>query len=461
MRRPRPKQRTDEKPLLRPIGDRVEAVSSLLAKIYPVPREWLNGAATGSDGHIVKPGGSKAPIELLKCETFRELRAAWRRALRWTPGLEHGLTVMLASVASTMTVGDQLWCKIIGPASCGKSCLCEALSTNKEYVYAKSTIRGFHSGYSIDGGDDEDHSLLVLISGKTLVTKDGDTLLQSPELPRILAEARDIYDGTSRTHYRNSKSKDYEGVRTTWLLCGTSSLRSIDNSELGERFLDCVIMDEIDDELEDEILRRVVDRAEAMQIIDPDEGIIGHQDPDMGRAMQLTGGYVEWLRENADEGLSAIDFLRESKDLCMSLGKFVAYMRARPSHCQEEIAEREFSARLVIQLVRLGKCLALVLNRKSVDGLVMNRVRQVALDTSRGDVLNITEHLRDTVDGGTVDGIAVQAVMPKQKVRRLLLFSQQIGIAETFSPPKKKGMLVKKKWRLTERFQELYDSVMG
>src|SRR5690606_35550052 len=138
----------------------------------------------------------------------------------------------------------------------------EAISVNQDYVVAKSTIRGFHSGFKTDGNGEEDNSLIDQIRDKTLVTKDGDTLLQSPNLGQILSEARDLYDSTSRTHYRNKMSRDYAGVRMTWLLCGTSSLREIDQSELGERFLDCVLMDDIDDELEDAILWRVANRVD-------------------------------------------------------------------------------------------------------------------------------------------------------------------------------------------------------
>ena len=45
--------------------------------------------------------------------------------------------------------------------------MCEALSTNEEFILAKSTIRGFHSGYRLEGGgQDEDHSLIALVDGK-------------------------------------------------------------------------------------------------------------------------------------------------------------------------------------------------------------------------------------------------------------------------------------------------------
>jgi len=311
---------------------------------------------------------------------------AWGEAVLWTDGLDHGLASMLASIASTKAVGDQLWLKILGPASSGKSILCEALSTNTDHILAKSTIRGFHSGFNATGNEEEDNSLLAQLGDRTLITKDGDTLLQTPNLQQILSEARDIYDGVSRTHYRNRMSKDYVGKRMTWLLCGTSSLKKIDSSELGERFLDCVIMDRIDTELEDRVLWKVANRANENVNLETTEDLETHDEPSMANAKQLTGGYVDYLRGNAATELPLIGFSATHLRQCMSLGKFVSYMRARPSFLQEELVEREFAARLTSQLTRLGKCLAFVLNKKEVDWEVMGRVKRIALDTSRGRV---------------------------------------------------------------------------
>src|SRR5690606_14950694 len=123
----------------------------------------------------------------------------------------------------------------------------------------------------VDDGSGEDYSLISKLGGKTLVVKDGDTLLQSPNLGQILSEARDLYDTVSRSSYRTKQGgRDYQGVRMTFILCGTSSLRKIDSSELGERFLDCVIMEGIDNDLEDEILWRVANRVERNMGVEAD-----------------------------------------------------------------------------------------------------------------------------------------------------------------------------------------------
>lgn len=339
--------------------------------------------------------------------------------------------------------------------NCGKSTLCEALSTCTEYTVAKSTIRGFHSGFT--GPGQEDNSLIPVIKDKTLITKDGDTLLQSPNLGQILSEARDLYDSTSRTHYRNAVSRDYEGIRMTWLLCGTSSLRQIDASELGERFLDCVIMEGIDDDMEDEIIWRVANRAARNVSIEADGKMETRYEPELANAMQLTGGYVKWLRENAFEGLAKMEIREEALKQCAKLGKFVAFMRARPSQRQEETSEREFAARLVSQLTRLAMCLAFVFNKPSVDSAVMERVKRVAMDTSRGRTLAIVEYLQGKgPEGSLMSPLANSVNETEDNTRTLLRFLRKIGVTEFFEPSAIKGVKQRGRWRLTERLSKLY-----
>jgi len=435
------------------LSGRARALTSVLERIEPVKDDWISTAKNSK----TKPG--TVEIELLPCQKWVALINAWRKPMKWTDGLNRALAAMLASVVSTKTLGDQLWLKIIGPASCGKSTLCEAISTNKKYIVAKSTIRGFHSGFKTDGAGEEDNSLIAQLYDKTLITKDGDTLLQSPNLGQILAEARDIYDCTSRTHYRNKTSRSYEGVRMTWLLCGTSSLRSIDTSELGERFLDCVIMDGIDSDLEEDILWRVANRADRSTNYEANGKPESNQDPEMSKAMQLTGGYVSYLRENAKDLLEKVVTGKQSLRKIMKFGKFVAYLRARPSMRQEENAEREFAARLVSQHVKLAKCLAVVLNKETLDKEVLAMVRAISIDTARGRTLDILREMRkERAKGLPVKSISIRINEAENSVRKLLRFMQKIGIVERVEETthRTRGVRAVTHWRMTEEMYDLY-----
>ncbi len=590
------------------LAARLDSLNHLMRKLVPVPAKWLNGSSRASNSGVdgKPPSGT---IECIPCNEYKKLSLSWKKAMKWTAGLDHALSSMLASIASTCTVGDQLWLKVIGPAAClhgdtpiydpiaektktvkerteeclpfhvwsiqkdntikaskafpphrsfhleemfviefhsgrklkvtgnhriltgteydrvcyiqdffhihknfhlplfskiesdnnpyyeedtiksidslgqhffydfhvpgtnnywaegffhhncGKSTLCEALSVNKKHILAKSTLRGFHSGYIKEGSTkDQDNSLLSELRNKTLITKDGDTLLQSPNLPQILSEARDIYDGASRTSYRNAMSKNYEGVRMTWLLCGTSSLRSIDSSELGERFLDCVIMETIDDELEDEILSRVAYRASKNVSLETDGKVQTHYDPALVQAMSLTGGYIDFLKEDTAAKLELVDMPTRSLEKCIRLGKFVAFLRARPSIHQDENAERELASRLVSQHIRLAKCLSLVLNHNTVNEVVMKRIRRIALDTSRGVTLDITNQLY--VEELEARALAIRLGKVQTLISKLLRFLSQIGVVENFREEKVEGLRTTPKWRLTEKMNKLYSDVM-
>lgn len=428
-------------------NNRLEGLAAVLNRLHPIPQEWVSKEAVATNS-----GGS---IQCTPCTNWNTLINGWKRAMKWTDGLDHAFAFMLACVASTKSVGDQLWGKLIGPASCGKSTLCEAISVNKQYVVAKSTLRGFHSGYRETGSDKEDNSLIVQVKDKTLVTKDGDTILQAPNIGQILSEARDLYDSVSRTSYRNKASKDYEGIRMTWIIAGTSSLRALDKSELGARFLDCVIMHKIDEELEEEILWRVANKASDHVDLLADGESKGHHSPELVNAMELSGGYVTWLRENAPRVLPTIEFSNDAKRKCLDVGKFVAYMRARPSEHQKENAERELAARLVSQHVRLAKCLALVLNQPAVTDAVMARVRRVGLDTARGVVLDLTKALYESGEQGMeATGLLLYVNCTRAELGTLLRFLRAIGVVENFNTKTRKA------WRVTMTISDLYGKVV-
>lgn len=441
------------------LAARVAALDGLLGRVEPVPVDWIPGRT----GAAVSSGRVNA--ECLPCRRWEDLVLAWRKAVKWSPpgeGLDHALACVLASAASTKAAGDQLWFRVIGPASCGKSMLAEALSTNRSYVTAKSTIRGFHSGYKTDKAGDEDHSLITLIQDKTLVTKDGDTLLQAPNLTQILSEARDVYDRVSRTHYRHGVKREYANINMTWLLFGTGSLRQLDTSELGERFLDCVVYDGIPEGLEDEIALRKAYQASR----DLDHEVTGadSQDgPEMSRAKRMTGGYLGYLRDNAHRLLREARRPDEALRKCTRYAKFVACLRARPSARQAEKVEREMCFRLTSQLVRLAGCLAVVLNRPGVDDVVMGRVHRVARDTARGRSLDVVTYLYGFPDDGAeMAGVAFHLRSEEAEARRYVSFLRKIEVAEKFTPRLPDGRAAgRPRYRLTEAMTRLYEEVMG
>lgn len=449
---------TDVRDVLREapaVRDRVKRLWWMLEKIEPIPADWLGGRTPEAEAE----GGTT--LSLLPCHTWRELKGAWEQALEWHEGLDRALAVMLSVVLSTRAGGDQLWAMVIGPPACGKSTLCEAISTAVRWVTAKSTIRGFHSGYKTDMAGKEDHSLIPLIADKTLVTKDGDTLLQSPNLGQILAEARDLYDRTSRSHYRHGLKRDYQGINMTWVLCGTGALSEIDRSELGQRFIKVIIMDKIDDQMEWKILLRHAKKQDQAMDQETDGKPEHSQHPTLTRAYRLTGGYVEYLRGSSADLLKEIELSDDVYEQCALLARFVAYLRARPSKLQKETAEREFGTRLTSQFVRLAKCLCVVHNEPSPTPEIMQIVRQTALDTARGRVFKLTGLLYEAGAKGC-DARALAHIMGEvdQDVKELLVFLKKINAVELFTPKIAPLLLGEPRWRLTNSFWFVYEAVM-
>jgi hypothetical protein len=447
------------------LADRARAVGPLLAKVVPVPNEWAAGAAAGSGGMGANGRGS-VELRPMPCHSWKQLTDAWRKAMKWTEGLDRGLSVVLACALSTETRGEQIWVKLMGPPSSGKTTLVEGMATSK-YVKAVSVLTGLHSGYKSDKEGTEDHSLIAKLGGKTLVVKDGDTLLSAPNRDKILAEARDLYDGVSRSHYGHGVERSYRG-RTTMVLCGTGGLRALDASELGARYLDCVIMEGVDDDLEDEIAVRVsLSALENVRML-----ANGQADTQESRekvtAKRMTGGYLDYLREpgNAERLMAAVRLDESQLADLRAMGKFVAFMRARPSKAQDEVVEREFSTRLIEQFVRLAACIGVVMGRLKADGEVMRRVFRVARDTARGRTLDVARRLYEAavpergLETTTVAGLVGET---DERTRSLLRFMRRIGAVDSFKEPSANGVVLRSNpWRhrLSDRLRGLYRTVM-
>lgn len=422
---------------------RAAALLALEERLRPVPTDWLGGKTGGKTGQV--------QIQPLACTSWNTLRQAWMKALKWTPGLEGALVCMLSSIASTGLPGDQLWFQIISPPSGGKSTLCEGVAVAKSRVKSVSTLKGFHSGYQTDKDGTEDNSLVSRLNGMTLVLKDGDTLLQQPNLGQILAEARDVYDRVARTSYRNKVNREYEGLSLTFLLCGTGSLRGLDSSELGQRFLTWVIMEKISEELEKEVNTRKLDALRKMWY----SGTEGSRDgdgPETLLAKRLTGGYVEHLRATSGEArASLLEPSDQFLETISTLARYVAIGRARPSKTQQEDVNRELSTRVATQLFVLAGSAAMVLNLPGPDcPRVRELLRQVALHTARGRTARIMDVLAEAgKEGHEAKAVAVLAGEKSHECKDLLIFLRRIEAVEAYQPTvngKQRGAI---RYRLT------------
>jgi hypothetical protein len=434
-------------------------VGVIRPRIIPVPAEWTNlptnaKAPTASSVSGVDP-------DCIYCDNWDSVYKAWRNALQWIDGLDKALSFGLACVMSTPLVGDQLWGKIVGPPSCGKTTIMEALAVNKRYTKIVSTLTGLHSGWKTDPDGQMDHSLISKCKDKCLLVKDADTLLKDPNRDRILAELRDAYDKTSRTHYKHGINREYDQAMTV-LLAGTEAIRMIDESELGQRFLDVVVVDSIDEETERLIRRRAAHRA-AEEMCNVSDGRLTTRDNDkLVYAKQLTGGYLGYLRANVVELVNETKIDSDAIDLLGDYGEMVSFLRSRPgfNRLQDETSEREMSYRLTNQLVRLARCLAVVYNRPRVDDYTLRRCYQIAMDTGRGKVLQAFRMMYAAgTQGVNYLGLAITLAREEKDAKKLLHFLLKIGAVDqhqVFIGPSQAVSY----YRLSDRLRRLYERVI-
>lgn len=403
----------------------------------PNPILFLNNLTTKIDisPQEEEPTQPTRTIEPIPCNSFNQLLTYYQADLYFTQPLQDALAVMLASILSTPLPDDQLWIRIIGPPSSGKTTLAEALSAAPEYTYPTSVLTGLHSGYREGFHDKKDHGLIPKIKGKTLIVKDADTLNSQSNYESIMADLRDYYDGVSRSNYRNKAGKNYTNLRGTVILCGTDQLRKTNRPNLGERFLDCDIppLDETDKIL-DSAITSMLSKASRQQ-----------ETPEYARA---TMGFL-------DHKFEQLDTWRETKlkpprqstlTKIKNLAKMITLLRQKAEKDREEggIRQRvEAPTRVTKQLTKLSLLLSYILDQP-IEKEPLRITTKVARDTIQGHQTDIAQLLiTNREEGGyglTPQQIEIFLNLPLTTVRRYLNTMQLLGIIRSGDRPNNSGI---------------------
>lgn len=446
------------------VEGRVKLLESLLGQVEPVPTSWLpTGAKIRAASHA--NGNGNREIEPLPCHSWKELISSWSRAARMRTDIEDMLWAMITVVASTMQTGNQLFLQCVADAGSLKTVMCDALLVSKG-CYSLEHLTGFHSGFKGSGDEKhEDFSILARINGRAMITPEGDVMMSNPNFPELMSQARRIFDGTSGATYKNSKEdKRYTGLRTPWIMAGTPALLDRNESRLGDRFLK-IIMSQPDADERRQILRRAA-YSEMRSVVrssnhDPSSCV----DPAMLEAYRLTGGYVDYLRANITDLLSALWIDEDAlADRCGDLGELAAFLRARPNEDKTKLEThdtKELPTRLTKQLVRLAMVGAVVLNAKDVGDDVMRRVRKVAIDTASGTTFRMAAAMSANLLGLEDAEVASKANLQVERCRKLLYFMRSVGAAESRKQPKRPGHSSRDRWHLSGHLQEIWDRIVG
>lgn len=447
------------------LAERVPLLGQLLAKIQPIPDDW--GITAPINGH-----SHSKDIEALPCTSWAECYAAWKEAMELRQSLEDALSVGLAVCLSTNQKGEsQLFLQIIGDAGGGKTRFLDGMRVSRT-TYLLEHLTGFHSGWKDGSGND--FSLIARINGKTLITPEGDVMMSNPKAAELMSQQRRIFDGSSKAEYKNKteeENKEHTGLRTPWIIGGTPALLSFNQSRVGDRFLK-VILDHPDEKGKQAILRKVALRAidSVMQSSNGTAGSILSKE--MLFAYQMTGGYVDYLRENSDTLLQRVEIPDREMFAwrCGQMADLVSHLRARPdmTKADEKHETKEMPTRLTEQFIRLACCLAVVLGRFRIDAEVMRRVRKVAMDTASGKTLDWLRQFRakdaeDVAKGQEESGcgsaqLAIVMHEEENHVKRYLKFLKKIKVVENF---KSTQSARETRWRLTPKMKELWKEVVG
>lgn len=307
----------------------------------------------------------------MEVDTFEKFVDVIKEVYHTTDAMVYGLLMVLSSIYSIKVEGEQIWVRMIGPPSSGKTSIAKAVS-GSEQVVLKSTFTGLFSGFR-DSGDNSDCSLVPIISNKTLIVKDADALLKQGNVEQIFSELRDFYDKESSVFYKNKVSLDYKNVRSTMVLCGTQVLRRSDSSFLGERFLDyeLELSDDDREKIEFMMLEKSMKVAANPSSPPPDTPVIA-----AGK------GFITHMMQR--ETVYQLDARTQNNILTWS--RLASAMRTkvdREQYGAKDIRSTpviEAPARLIGQMSKLYMCATTVLGLQKPDERVHRLLAKVAKD---------------------------------------------------------------------------------
>ncbi len=331
--------------------------------------EWKT-PYTSPENVVVVKTTMETVVADTSCTTFDELVARYEQVFHTTEPMKLGLLLVLSSIYSTRIEGEQLWIRMFGAPSSGKTTIAKVVGGSQQVVL-KSTFTGLFSGWKDDNG--QDASLIPLIAGKTLIVKDADALMREGNVEKIFSELRDFYDKDSSTFYKNMVAHDYRNIRSTMVLCGTHVLRRSDQSFLGERFLDFELdLSERDRRLiEDRMLTRSMAVANDPSALPPETPVIA-----------AAKGFIDALMQ---KNINVLLGPREQENI-KKFARLAATLRTkvdRENNRGNEIASEpiiEVPARLIGQLTKLYICATVVLGLDKPNEMVQQLVAKVIRD---------------------------------------------------------------------------------
>ena len=312
--------------------------------------------------------------------------------------------IALAVVVANRMDGDPLWMFLVAPPSSGKTEVLRALGVVPDvFPLSSLTPQTLASGFEKKGIET---SLLPKIDGTTLVMKDFGTVLTMYHEKRaeILAQLREIYDGSFSKEWGNGKSLKWRGK--VGLLAGVTG--AIDREYalgalLGERFL---------------MYRPKGAPARALAKRAVEQGGTGDRD----QRQDLQDSVAAYLATLPARRPPMAEPLKEG---IYALAEFTAKARSpiffdRRNGEIELIPEPEAPGRLAKQLYLLAGALAVVRQEPTVSLTTYATILQVASDTLPATRQTMLQALVVAEDPLTTTDLAETTEYPTASTRRYL-----------------------------------------
>lgn len=395
------------------LTDPKSVYDKIMHKYTDVPESWA------VENEVAK--AIEESLDPLPCFSFEDLVAVIKKqGLHWTQRLEDTLICVLAVIVSTGSPGDQLWMRVIGPPGSGKSTLESIVSASRDYVYLLDVFKGIMSGWR--SADGKDNSLIPRIRGKCVMISDGDTMMQSSSLEKIMSELRRLYDRSLHGDFLNGIEIHHDNVESTFILCGTDTLRALDKSSLGERFLNCEIFG-ADTDHEPYIKRSFTNTYNRLRNHLTNEAS-AEQSIDFTEIKQRCMGLLQYLVEDlfTSRTFQFPECSPETESKIESIAQVLSHVRARCADPEEASyrSRNEVATRLTAQLTKLGVFVAIILGEKDLNGNALRIIRSVAMASGESYHMEILKELASRKEGLDAQQLSNILEISHTSVRRIL-----------------------------------------
>lgn len=301
------------------------------------------------------------------CTSFDHLTDACSLIYHFTGDMRMLLHLLITGLYSLKIEGEQIWIRVMGPPGSSKTTIAKIAGASDGSIM-RSTFTGLLSGWKDD--DPKDASLISMLSGKFLIVKDGDALLQLPNVKQILSQLRDFYDKFISATYLNRVSYEYENIRSGFCFCGTHALRHMDNTALGERFLDFELRVSNDDK------KAITNKSLHTAIAEATTGISA--EPAIAAKAK---NFIDNIVLNY-EGVANLH--TDDHNAIETFGNVIAYLRAKVERNRSgEISYKplpEVPSRIIKQLVKIYTCAPVVLGKTEPGTETYDLARKITLD---------------------------------------------------------------------------------